>query len=295
MLTYFAWPMPAVTKFLASSLSIFNFNFNFLPWACYGLQVSSVAQRCLLASLPPMLVTLLLSSFEIQRRWVLRKLQQGAELEGIWPISWHSIMLTSASRDAGATYKEGAEVVETENEGEANGSEKPAGSKEHDETGKGGQRKDFNVTYTKWKSSVSGQHLRLGLVLYDMLLVVSLANSLQLFRCRKLTDQRSDLEAIPDVQCWTPQHVGLLAIGSLTALCHAVLFPSFIMHSLGHSFLKAELQGPDVLLRFSDFYLAYEDKYWWWYFTVLLRRIGYVSAAVFLTSYGYLQVNDRLQ
>eukprot|EP00960_Hanusia_phi_P072799 767878-Hanusia_phi.AAC.6 len=293
MLTYFTWPMPAVTKFFASSLSLLNFNFNFLPWACYGLQVSSVAQRCLLASLPPFLAGILFSSFELQRRWVLHKLQQGLELDSIWPPPWQGIMNSSAFREVNAAaYKQEVEQKETEGAGRGDKSEKEDAEKEA--TTESSERRGVNSHFLTWKNSLCEYHLRLGLVLYDMLLVVALTNSLQLVKCRKFADEQSDLEAIPDVLCWTPQHIGLLAVGSLTGMCHALLFPSFIMHSLGYSFLKAELQDPHFVMGFSEFYLIYESKYWWWYFTVLVRRIGFVFAAVFLTSYGYLQV-DRVQ
>eukprot|EP00736_Rhodelphis_marinus_P006608 Rmarinus@m.3763 len=108
----------------------------------------------------------------------------------------------------------------------------------------------------------------------DVMYLSLTTHSLQPFVCITSPDQGTDwLVASPDIECGSPEHIGLVFLGIVGLLCYTVGLPVFYSYILYRGYVEGTLSHGIYLRRFRFVYSRFEAEYLWWQLVLLLRRI----------------------
>lgn len=95
------------------------------------------------------------------------------------------------------------------------------------------------------------------------------------------------MTADSNTECGTTAHKAAMAFASIGILIYTVGYMSFIIWKLLTMWSRKSFSEPHNLRRYGFLYRRFEPDYFWMSIMILIRRVGFVCALVFISSPAY--------
>ncbi|KNC48549.1 uncharacterized protein AMSG_11599 [Thecamonas trahens ATCC 50062] len=120
-------------------------------------------------------------------------------------------------------------------------------------------------------------------VVFGPLVYIPLSRSvLVFFDCSQLPNNSYVLDADTSVQCFGDEWLSVLPLALVGLVVYVAAMPVFFAVRLWRR--RHRLDDPDVLLRLGSIYNIYLRKWYWYEVAQLIKRLGFVSTALFFSN-----------
>lgn len=95
------------------------------------------------------------------------------------------------------------------------------------------------------------------------------------------------MSASSNTECGTTEHKNIMIFAAIGILVYSVGYVSFTLWTLLTMWSKKSFSDPQNLRRYGFLYRRFEPDYFWMSVMILIRRMGFVCALVFIHSPAY--------